>query len=222
MKTITRSPLASILALAAACGSASLPDPKILSVTPANMVACKGAAVTVAVEAVLPTHLDYNKSEATVVPDFDLRIGPISIGSQYLRDGILMATVPPLLAPGVYDVGLRFWDGRPEAVLARAFTVTPNPSLAGFSIDSVPVQTRNVPFLITIRALGPNAPVFECSAGLSTNRGTITPVATGRFQQGLRTELVTLGTAYPSMVITVMDAETPSRSVSSNPFQVNP
>ncbi len=220
MKATRCFPLASILALAAGCGSASLPDPKILSIIPANMVACEGTTVTVSVEAVLPTHLDYNKSEATAVPDLNLRIGPISIGYQYAPGGILTGAVPPLLAPGPYDVGLQFWDGRPEAVLAQGFTVTPSPSPAGYSIDFIPDQMRNVPFPISISAQGPNAPLFECSVGLSASVGTITPVATGRFQRGLRTQLVTLSTASPSMVIImVMDGR--GNRGSSNQFRVD-
>lgn len=221
----TALPLLAVLWLLSACGAPSLPDPKILSIAPTEMVACEGTTVTVAIQAILPTHLDYNESEATAALDLQLRIGPMAFGSgKYVSGGVLTAAVPPLLAPGLYDVGLQLWDRRAEAVLPSAFTVKPNPPLMdpGYSINAIADQRRNVPFNITLRALGPNAATFSCRASLSADRGPMSPTATGRFEQGVRNEQVVLDfvNTNPSTIISVLDAD--GSFGLSNPFRVNP
>ncbi len=221
MRTIAALLFAAPLSLLAACGATALPDPRILSVAPAGMVACEGTTVNVAIEAVLPTHLDYNRSQATAELDLKLRIGPMAVGSgKYANGGILTAVVPPLLAPGLYDVGLQFWDRLAEAVLPGAFTVRQNPSLMGYAMDPIPDQQRNVPFWITIHAVGQDAPLFKCSVSLSSNAGLIAPTATGPFQQGVRREQVMLSVVSAGATITVSDAN--GRVGTSNMFAVFP
>src|SRR5262249_24348364 len=81
-----------------AWGRTSLPAPKTLSLAPAELVACEGTTVSVDVQAILPTHLDYSASQATADVDLQLRIGPIAVGSgKYVIGGTLTAAVPPLL-----------------------------------------------------------------------------------------------------------------------------
>lgn len=221
MKTIAVLLFSALLSLLAACGATALPNPRILSVAPTGMVACEGTTVNVAIEAVLPTHLDYNHSQATAELDLQLRIGPMAVGSgKYANGGTLTAVVPPLLAPGLYDVGVQFWDRRAEGVLPGAFTVRHNPSLLGYAIDTIQDQRRNVPFWITLYAVGQDAPLFKCSVSLSSNAGLISPTATGPFQQGVRREQVMLSAANPAATITVMDAN--GRSGTSNTFAVLP
>ena len=218
-------PLLVAFSMLGACGAPPLPDPKILSIAPTEMVACEGTTVSVTVQAVLPTHLDYNKSQVTATVDLQLRIGPVAVGpGKYVNGGTLTAAVPPVLAPGLYDVGLQLWDQRAEAVLPSAFTVKPNPTLTepGYSISAIADQRSGVPFNITFRALGPNAATFSCRASLSSNRGPISPSATGRFEQGVRTEQVVLDfvNTNPSTIISVLDAD--GNFGLSNPFRVNP
>ena len=204
-----------------ACGPAALPPPKVLSISPSEMVACEGSTVSVSVDAVLPTHLDYGQSEASANPELFLRIGPVPVGAgEYSPGGVLTASVPPVLAPGVYDVGLRLSDGRPEGILRSAFTVRPNPYPDSYSLDFVQDQTRRIPFAITIRSVGPNESAYNCTVSLSSNRGSISPAVSGAFQRGVRTETVTIDMANPSVIITVRDDL--GRSGSTNPFRVNP
>jgi hypothetical protein len=204
-----------------ACGPAALPPPKVLSISPAEMVACEGSTVSVLVDAVLPTHVDYGQSEATANPALSLRIGAVPVGTgTYLPGGVLTASVPPVFVPGVYDVGVRLSDGRPEGILSSAFTVTSNPYPDSYGIDFVNDQTRRVPFAITIRAVGPNSSAYNCTVSLSSNRGVISPAVSGPFQRGVRTQTVTIDSANASVVINVQDDI--GRSGSSNPFRVNP
>src|SRR5260370_37993955 len=89
------------------CGNGALPRRTIRSIDPAEMVACEGAAVTVGVNAILPTRFDYSQSAASANPDISLRIGAVPVGSgKYVPGGLLTADVPPVLSPGSYDVGL--------------------------------------------------------------------------------------------------------------------
>ncbi len=203
-----------------ACAPAALPPPRILSISPSEMVACEGASVSVDVDLVLPTHVNYGQSEATANPDIALRIGAVPVGSgRYAPGGLLTAAVPPVFAPGEYDVGLRVSDGRPEAILAGGFSVKPTPYPDGYTIDFVPDQIQTEPFAITLRARGANASAFNCTVGIFTSRGAISPTVSGPFQSGLRTEWMRIDTPLPSVVITVRDDI--GRSGSSNPFRVN-
>lgn len=209
-----------LLALCA-CGPAALPPPRILSITPSEMVACEGAVVTVDAELVLPTHLDYGQSEASADPDIALRIGAVPVGSgRYSSGGLLMANVPPIFAPGTYDVGLRVLDGRPEAIAAGGFSVQPTPYPDAYAIDFVPDQQQGQPFAITIRATGPNAPAYNCTVALSSSRGSLSPSESRPFLRGVRTEWVTIDGASSSAVITARDDN--GGHGSSNAFRVNP
>lgn len=209
-----------LLALCA-CGPAGLPPPKILSIAPSQMIACEGATVTVDAEVVLPTYLDYGHSAASASPDVSLRIGSIAVGTgKYSPGGLLVADVPPLFAPGRYDVALRVSDGRPEAVDAAAFAVAPTPYPDGYTVDFVPDQTQGQPFPITLRASGLNGPAYNCTVALSTNRGSLFPTQSHPFLRGVRTEWVTIPSAVSSVVITARDDN--GGFGSSNPFRVNP
>lgn len=213
--------LTALLLPLCACGNGVLPPPAILSIDPAEMVACEGATVIVRVDAVLPTRFDYSQSAASANPDIALRIGDVPVGSgKYVPGGLLTAAVPPVFSPGNYDVGLRLSDGRPEAILPAAFTVRPNPYPDRYLLDFVPDQTQGQPFDITIRAQGTNAPVYKCAVALSSDRGSISPSASGNFQQGVRTERVTIDRPFPAVVITVRDDG--GRVGSSNSFRVGP
>ncbi len=185
------------------------------------MVACEGSTVWVNVEAVLPTRFDYGQSEVSANPDISLRIGSVPVGAgKYVPGGVLIAAVPPVFAPGLYDVGLRLSDGRPEAILPAGFSVRPNPYPDSYRFDFVPDQRRGMPFAIAIRAVGPNASAYNCTVSLSSNPGAISPLVSGAFQRGVRSESVTIDSAHASVVITAQDDI--GRSGSSNPFRVNP
>ncbi len=203
------------------CGPSALPLPKILSISPSEMVACEGATVLVEIDAVLPTHLDFGQSQASAQPALSLRIGAVLVGSgNYALGGVLSAAVPPVFSPGTYDLGLRLSDGRPEAILPAAFAVKPNPYPDRYSLDFVSDQRRGQPFQITIRAVGPNATSYNCTVALSSSPGAIAPGASGAFQRGVRTERVTIDSAHPSVVITVRDEG--GKTGSSNSFRVDP
>ena len=204
-----------------ACGNGALPPPTILSIDPAEMVACEGAAVTVGVDAILPTRFDYSQSSASANPDIGLRIGAVPVGSgKYVPGGLLTAAVPPVFAPGNYDIGLRLSDGRPEAILPAGFAVRPNPYPDGYRLDFVPDQTQGQPFAITLHALGSNASLYKCAVALSSDRGAISPRVSGNFQLGVRTERVIIDRPSPSVVITVQDDG--GHFGLSNPFRVGP
>ena len=204
-----------------ACGNGALPPPTILSIDPAEMGACEGAAVTVGVDAILPTRFDYSQSSASANPDIGLRIGAVPVGSgKYVPGGLLTAAVPPVFAPGNYDIGLRLSDGRPEAILPAGFAVRPNPYPDGYRLDFVPDQTQGQPFAITLHALGSNASLYKCAVALSSDRGAISPRVSGNFQLGVRTERVIIDRPSPSVVITVQDDG--GHFGLSNPFRVGP
>jgi hypothetical protein len=204
-----------------ACAPGALPPPRILSIAPSEMVACEGVAISLQVDAVLPTHLDYDQSATSANPGVSVRVGTVPAGgAQYSPAGEVTAVVPPVFAPGTYDVGLRLADDRPEAVLPQAFTVKPNPYPLSYRFDFIADQTRDNPFPITIRAVGPNASAFNCTVALSSNRGILSPQISGSFQAGVRQELVVVSSVESSMVINALDDG--GRTGSSNPFRVGP
>jgi hypothetical protein len=206
------------------CGSTALPEIKILSIRPSQMVACEGATVNLELDAVFPTHLDYQKSGASVDLGLAVRIGSLGLTDAHLVRGsptvLLSATVPPSLAPGQYDVGIKVNDDRPEQILPNGFTVTPTLYPDSYALNPVHDQAVVVPFVITIRAQGPKAGQFNCTVAISSNHGSISPTVSGSFQHGFRVQQVTISSTHPRMEITVTDDA--GHLGSSNAFSVNP
>jgi hypothetical protein len=188
------------------------------------MVACEGAKLTIELEAVFPTRLDYEKSAASVDLGAKVQIGHVALSEVQLVRGsptvLLSATVPPSLPPGQYDLSVKFNDDRPEAILANAFSVAPTLYPDSFLLDPIRDQTRGIPFLISVRAQGPNASRFNCTVTLSSNHGHLAPTLSDSFQRGIRLQQVMIDAAHPRMQIRVEDDQ--GHFGLSNPFIVDP
>ncbi|MGH7450557.1 MAG: beta strand repeat-containing protein, partial [bacterium] len=92
--------------------------------------------------------------------------------------------------------------------------------LAGFTIDPVSDQATNAPFTIVIRALDANgnlATSFSSTVTINDLTGTIAPVASGTFINGVKQESVRISQTRNGDVITVSSA---GKTGSSNAFNV--
>lgn len=195
-----------VLALLALCGCRDFPDPRIVSVEPAKMIASETTSLAISAELPLPTTIDYAEAASEVDTRATLRIGDQELGSgQTPTDGVFRMDVPTLFAPGQYDVTLTLGDGR-EAVVANGFTVEPGAWPEGYTIDPVGPQQRFVPFNITVRATGANAAIFRGNVRLSVPAGaSIGPALSGTFVDGVLTQQVVVSSTRAQELIIVTD-----------------
>ena len=91
--------------------------------------------------------------------------------------------------------------------------------VTGLSIDPIPEQLRGVPFVITLRAEGPDAALFEGQALLSVNKGHVSPNLSDAFHQGVLQQQVVLDKQGGDVVLTVRVGK--GLTVQSNPFRVS-
>ncbi|MGZ3459162.1 MAG: hypothetical protein ACXU86_11740 [Archangium sp.] len=91
--------------------------------------------------------------------------------------------------------------------------------ITGLSIDPIPDQTRDVPFVITLRAEGPDAAFFEGQVLLSVNKGHVSPNLSNAFHQGVLQEQVVLDKQGGDVMLTVRLGK--SLVVQSNLFRVS-
>jgi hypothetical protein len=208
-----------MMAAAAGCGPQALPDPRVLSITPAQMLESDAVDVVVEVEAVMDFQVDYPASTASVDRTLVLSIGPQVVGNnRYETNGVLHAFVPSKLQAGTYDVSMMLPDQR-SATLSQAFTVLPGLWPDGYLIDPIADQQRDVPFTITIRATGANAPGFRGTVDLDSSNGVMNPEVTGPFENGgVRVQTVVFTSAVGMTRIRLSDLH--GRSAMSNNFRV--
>ncbi len=141
-------------AVVLACNGSTLPPPSIVSVVPADRPASSSGPVTIAVDAVLPTRVDYGTSTVTVDNRVTLKIGPRAFGPPVWTDGgVVTEFFPSVLAEGRYDVTVELGDGRFTSA-AGAFHVTAGDWPVGYTVDTIPSQESGVPFGVTVRARG--------------------------------------------------------------------
>lgn len=208
----------SLCLLALGCGG-SLPDPKIVSVTPAEATASSVVQLKVQLDAVLPSSANYGNGSAESDPRVTVFVGETNIGTALVDPKNLASLlVPTVLAPGAYDVRVVFGDGR-AAVAPGSFTVTPGQWPASYTIDAIGTPTSDTPFPITIRAVGGTAATFTGNVTITVNKGSVTPGVSGAFVNGVVTQNVTISGKGAGFVITVQDAS--GATGVSNAFRVN-
>jgi hypothetical protein len=200
---------ASLLALLVACSGATLPDPTIRSVDPTQRAASGSGPVTVSVDAVLPTVVDYGAESAIVDDRLSLRIGPRAFGpDRWVDGGVVTDFLPSLLPEGTYDVTVQLGDGR-TATASNAFTVTLGSWPTGYTVDSIPAEKSGVAFGVTLRAVGPNSPSFVGTVNLEVPGATVTPTVSGPFEAGVRVETITVtGHGMRQLLITDLASHT--------------
>jgi hypothetical protein len=221
--------------LLSACEPSSSPAPNIVSIEPEEVMRGEAATIALELDAPLPVKIDYGKRTATLLGTPTLRIGGQEVTIQGLeQDGKLLATVPANLMEGLQDVQLELGDGS-ESIREQGLTVLPPPpapapmsdggiagpplDLTGIQIDPIADQVRDVPFVITLRAEGPEAAAFTGQVLISTNKGRVTPNMSGAFTQGVRQERVVLDKQGGNVVLTIRVGD--SVVAQSNPFRVS-
>ncbi len=134
-----RRPALALLALAlGGCSGATLPAPSVVSVDPAARPASSSGPVTVTLDAVLPTLVDYGAGTATVDDRLTLKIGPRPFGPARWSDaGVVTDFLPTVLPEGSYDVTVELGDGR-AATASDAFRVTAGDWPVGYTVDTIP------------------------------------------------------------------------------------
>ena len=176
----------------AACNGATLPPPTIVSVEPSQRPASSSGPVTVTLDAILPTLVDHGTATATVDDSLTLKIGPQRFGpSRWTDAGVVTDFLPSVLDQGSYDVTAELGDGR-FATAPGAFVVTAGVWPVGYTIDTIPAQTRGIPFGVTIRAQGAPDGGFGGTVNLSVAGAQVTPSVSGPFSAGVRVEVITV------------------------------
>jgi hypothetical protein len=196
-------------ALLVACSGGTLPAPTILSVEPSQRAASGSGPVTVSIDAVLPTAVDYGAESAAVDQRLSMNIGPRGFGpDRWVDGGVVTDFLPSTLPEGTYDVTVQLGDGR-TATASNAFTVTPGSWPTGYTVDAIPSETSGVAFGVTLRAKGPNAPSFAGTVNLEVPGATLAPTVSGPFEAGVRVETITVtGHGMHQLLITDLASHT--------------
>lgn len=227
--------------LLCACELGASPAPNIISIEPQEVVSGEATTITVWLDAPPLARIDYGNKTATLLTP-TLRIGDQEARIERVEhDGALVATLPANLAAGHQEVRLELGDGQ-EAVGEEGLTVLPPPPrlatvsgpggtdgtggevrrllVTGLRMDPIPDQISDVPFVVTLRAEGPEAALFAGQVQLTANKGRITPNLSNPFREGVRAEQVVIDKPGANVVLTVRIGDT--LVAQSNPFKVSP
>ncbi|HEX8703884.1 MAG TPA: hypothetical protein VF815_33945 [Myxococcaceae bacterium] len=218
-----------VLCFLGACEPAELPAPAIVSVTPERIAEGGPSVLTIEVDAVLPVSVDYGSGTADLSPLTLFIAGEETEVAFSPREGKFVTAAPAGLARGAYDVEVALADGR-QAVRPQAFSVVAQAELrpedtvllgglTGFKFDPIDEQVADVPFKVTLRALGPSASNFQGTGELSANKGQQMPVTTDAFSGGVVQQQFTVG--KPGKVVLMFKDALGNMGV-SNPFRVRP
>ncbi|WP_224248244.1 hypothetical protein [Hyalangium gracile] len=171
--------------LLCACGSSELPLPTLVSVEPASIPADSRFLLTLEFEGVLPVKVDYGSNGAELIATERVRIADKEFDViQAQKSGRqLTVDVIPWLAVGAQDVKVQLQDGR-QVVLEQGLQVNPPLNLTGFEIDPIGEQIRHRPFMVTIRALGPDAALFNGRVIVRSTQGNVDPKVSDAFKNG--------------------------------------
>ncbi|PTL79062.1 hypothetical protein [Vitiosangium sp. GDMCC 1.1324] len=90
--------------------------------------------------------------------------------------------------------------------------------VTGLRIEPIPDQVRGVPFIVTLRAEGPDAARFAGRVQLSSSKGHVSPNLSDPFSKGVRQERVVLDKQSGNVVLTVRVGK--DIVAQSNPFKV--
>ncbi len=185
------------LGILAACSGGTLPSPTVVSVSPVERPASSSGPVTVTLDAVLPTVVDYGTSSATVDNRLTLKIGPRAFGPPVWTDGgVVTDFLPSVLPEGRYDITVQLGDDR-SATAASAFQVTAGSWPVGYTIDTIPSQTSGVPFGVTIRAQGAPDGGYGGTVSLSVAGARVAPLTSGPFVAGVLVQVITVTADKP-------------------------
>ncbi|MFL5352690.1 hypothetical protein [Archangium sp.] len=145
----------------------------------------------------------------------ELEDGHTSVQAQ----GLTVLPPPPEMQPVMVV-------GNPGDPLPEPGSGTPDPAggsrpllVTGLRIDPIPDQVRGVPFVITLRAEGPEAEAFSGQVQISTNKGHVTPNASNAFDRGVRQERISIDKQGGQVVLTVRVGK--DIAIQSNPFKVS-
>lgn len=209
-----------LLALLCACATeAPLPEPRILSISPTEQVSRESKTITVQLDMDPRFFVDYGAQSASLIDQPTLQIGGQTVNLDYLGHGQFSGTVEQGLPVGTYDVKVVLPDGR-ESTLAQAYRVNP---YVTFWIETVPTQTQNQPFTLTIHAAGPNKADYTGTVQVTLFKGqNMAPsiFRSGAFSGGLRREQITIDTPGSNYTFMVKDEE--KSDAYSNTFRVDP
>jgi hypothetical protein len=202
-------PAVVLLALAG-CSGASLPAPTIVSVDPAQRPASSSGPVTVTLDAILPTAVDYGAGSATVDDALSLKIGGRPFGTSHWVDGgVITDFLPSVLPEGRYDVTVQLGDGR-LAIATDGFRVTPGNWPIGYIINTIPSQHSGIPFGVSITAEGADGG-FSGTVTLTVSSGAhVSPTISGPFVAGTLNQVITVTVDDPrndpfSLTVTDLD-----------------
>ncbi|WP_224246203.1 hypothetical protein [Hyalangium gracile] len=230
--------LRTLLVTLVACEGAPLnnhPSPvTVVSIEPSEMTTDAPTALILQLSG-LPAHLDYGRGHATL-PPITVTFGAVlSVPGEPLPHDRVRAQVPQGLPPGSYDVGIQLADGHtaslPMALIVREAPDGgtpdggtpdgggPPPGITGFSFQTLSEQVQGVPFVIAIRAMGPDAVRFQGTVELSS-AWQVTPSVTEPFHDGVLVMDVSIQTPGDTVTLTARDSE--GRTGTSNPFRVRP
>ena len=185
--------LPSLLLCAAACSGSSLPPPTVVSIGPAERPASSSGPLTVTIDAVLPTTVDYAAGTAAVDDRLTLKIGSTPFGpSRWTDGGVVTAFLGSVLVDDLYDVTVELGDGR-RATVPGAFRVTTGDWPSSYAIDPIPAETEGVPFGVTIRAHGTTDGGYGGTVYLQVvPNARVTPQISGAFVDGVRVETISV------------------------------
>ncbi len=194
--------------------------------------------VHVSLDAVLPIRVDYGRQEARTAPLHVWIGGEPAHVHQYALDGTLDVAVPAGLTTGSHDLRVALADGRESVRPGALTLVTAAPGgwpdagptpcelrdcpsgdagterpmqrgdVTGFVLEPLEDQRRGEPFLVVIRAEGPQAARFSDTVSLTVNKknGTVSPNTLGPFDAGVHTQHVTVTAHGGNIKLTVTDA----------------
>jgi hypothetical protein len=208
--------------LLTACSGATLPPPTVVSVNPPQRQASSSGPVTVTIDAVLPTLVDYGTGAATVDDGVSVKIGPRTFGpSRWVDAGVVTEFLPSVLPEGSYDVTVQLGDGR--LTTARdAFRLTAGDWPTGFIIELIPTQRSGVPFGVNIQAQGTSDGGWDGTVTLAVSGpgAHITPTISGPFVAGLRVEVITVTVDQPPQDVSLVVTDLKGHRGDSQPFHV--
>jgi hypothetical protein len=232
---LRKTALLSLVALCA-CEPEVPPTPEIISIEPEEVVKGEAAQIAVRLDAPLSVQFDYGTRSAKLLVPPTLQIGEHEVGVEGVEeDGSLRVIVPAELAEGEKDVRVKMPNGS-EAVREEGLKVlprlpgqekgqdgasndSPRAGITGFRFEPIPNQVRNVPFLVTLRAEGPEAASFDSQVLLTSSKGRLSPNLSGPFSGGTRTEEFVIDHPGGDVQLVVRFGEF---SVTSNSFRVMP
>ena len=199
-----------VLLVVAGCSGASLPAPTIVSVEPSQRPASSSGPVTVTLDAILPTVVDYGAGSATVDDVLSLKIGGRVFGPpRWVDAGVVTDFLPTVLPEGRYDVTVQLGDGR-LAIATDAFHVTPGDWPIGYIISTIPSQTSGIPFGVNVTAKGAPDGGYGGTVNLAVTPGAhVSPTISGPFIAGTLNQVITVTVDNPpddvSLTVTDLD-----------------